>query len=91
MAAELPKTYNPADIEPDIIARWNQARAFHADPAASQPGPNGERGKEPYSILIPPPNVTAALHLGHALNNTLQDVLTRYHRMLGRNAMWMPG
>ncbi|MEX0744016.1 MAG: valine--tRNA ligase, partial [Phycisphaeraceae bacterium] len=87
MATELPKTYSPADIESTIIARWSAANAFHADPAAS----TGPQGKEPYSILIPPPNVTAALHLGHALNNTLQDVLTRYHRMLGRNAMWMPG
>ncbi|MFA9479294.1 valine--tRNA ligase [Phycisphaerales bacterium AB-hyl4] len=91
MAPELPKTYQPADIEQQVIARWSAANAFHADPADSAPTAEGKRGQEPYSILIPPPNVTAALHLGHALNNTLQDVLTRYHRMLGRNAMWMPG
>jgi valyl-tRNA synthetase len=80
--AELPKAYVPSDAEGAVRARWAEARCFHADPAA--PG-------EPYSIFIPPPNVTAALHLGHAFNNSLQDLLTRYHRMRGSNTLWMPG
>ncbi len=79
---ELAKTYSAADVEPEIAARWEQANAFHAEPDPSKP---------PYSIVIPPPNVTAALHMGHGLNNTLQDILTRHHRMRGFNAMWMPG
>ncbi|MEX0886064.1 MAG: valine--tRNA ligase [Phycisphaeraceae bacterium] len=79
---DLPSMYRPADVETEVLERWLAAKAFHARP--DDPG-------EAYSIVIPPPNVTAALHLGHALNNTLQDVLTRYHRMLGRNALWMPG
>ncbi len=80
--SELPTTYRPADVEPAVLERWLDSRAFHAVPDADG---------ESYAILIPPPNVTAALHLGHALNNTLQDVLVRHHRMLGRNALWMPG
>ncbi len=79
---ELPKTFKPADIEPAVLQRWNGANAFHAEP--------GDPG-QPYAIVIPPPNVTAALHLGHALNNTLQDILIRWRRMCGDNAMWMPG
>ena len=78
----LPKSYTPAQAEPEIRDRWDRARAFHADPNAEG---------EPYCILIPPPNVTAALHLGHAFNNTLQDVLTRYHRLRGSKTLWMPG
>ncbi|MEM7286893.1 MAG: class I tRNA ligase family protein, partial [Actinomycetota bacterium] len=82
-ATELPKAYVPADAEAAITARWADADVFHAEPVAD--------GAETYSIVIPPPNVTAALHLGHALNNTLQDVLVRYHRMLGATTLWMPG
>lgn len=82
---ELPKSYTPGDVEADIRRRWDESGAFHAEP-----DPTGARG-EPYCILIPPPNVTAALHLGHAFNNTLQDVLVRYHRMRGFNTLWMPG
>ncbi len=78
----LPPQYTPADVEADVAARWDAADAFHAEP--SDPG-------EPFSIVIPPPNVTAALHLGHALNNTIQDVLTRAHRMKGFNTVWVPG
>src|SRR5687768_18571816 len=81
-ATDLPKTYDPALIEAAATAAWNRENAFHAEP--TDPGP-------PYSIVIPPPNVTAALHLGHALNNTIQDILTRWHRMLGDNACWLPG
>lgn len=82
MSSELAPMYVPADVEPDITRLWNKENAFHAEPT--------DKGV-PYSIVIPPPNVTAALHMGHALNNTLQDILTRYHRMAGFNAMWMPG
>ena len=82
--SELPKTYVPAESEAEVAKRWAAAKAFAA---ASQPNPS-----EPtYSVVIPPPNVTAALHLGHALNNTLQDVLVRYHRMLGDHTLWIAG
>jgi len=84
--AMLPKSYQPADWEPVVRERWENSRCFHAEPRDTTEG-----GREPYCILIPPPNVTAALHLGHALNNTLQDVLVRYHRMRGYNTLWMPG
>jgi valyl-tRNA synthetase len=79
---QLAKAYTPTEAESFAWDRWQQSNCFHANP--------GDPGA-PYSIFIPPPNVTAALHLGHALNNTLQDVLTRHHRMRGMNAMWMPG
>src|SRR5688572_25327270 len=82
MSTDLPKTYDPRSVESEALRVWNAARLFHAEP--TDPG-------EPYSIVIPPPNVTAALHLGHALNNTLQDILTRWRRMAGDNAVWMPG
>ncbi|MEZ6192406.1 MAG: valine--tRNA ligase [Phycisphaerales bacterium] len=85
---ELAKQYRPEDVESEVAKRWHHANAFHAEP--SPPQASGLRPR-PYSIVIPPPNVTAALHMGHALNNTLQDILTRWHRMLGDNAMWMPG
>jgi valyl-tRNA synthetase len=82
---ELPKSYVPAEHERQIRARWEESGVFHAVPRRE-----GD-DRPPYCILIPLPNVTAALHLGHALNNTLQDVLTRYHRMQGFNTLWMPG
>src|SRR3954468_21684288 len=82
MSTQLSKTYEPASIELEALRVWNDEKLFHAEPSA--PG-------NPYSIVIPPPNVTAALHLGHALNNTLQDILTRYHRMQGDNTVWLPG
>jgi valyl-tRNA synthetase len=82
---ELPKSYVPAEHEKRIRARWEGSGVFHALPR----GEGDDR--PPYCILIPLPNVTAPLHLGHALNNTLQDVLTRYHRMRGHNTLWMPG
>ncbi|MCC6229121.1 MAG: valine--tRNA ligase [Phycisphaerales bacterium] len=84
--AELPKQYRPADHESHTWTRWEAARAFHANPAHVVAG----LGK-PYSVVIPPPNVTDRLHLGHALNNTLQDILVRAHRMRGHEALWMPG
>ncbi|MCW5753445.1 MAG: valine--tRNA ligase [Phycisphaeraceae bacterium] len=85
-AGELPKQFRPRDHEDRVRQGWEAARAFHADPDRVLEG----RAK-PYAILIPPPNVTAALHLGHALNNTLQDVLARVHRMKGYETLWMPG
>src|SRR5438876_3648159 len=82
MSTDLPKAYDPRSVETESLRVWNDEKLFHAEPA--DPGP-------PYAIVIPPPNVTAALHLGHALNNTLQDILIRWHRMMGENTMWMPG
>ncbi len=82
MSNELPKTYEPAAIEAEAYRVWLDENCFHAEP--SSPG-------EPYSIVIPPPNVTGALHLGHAINSTLQDILIRKARMEGRNAVWIPG
>jgi len=79
-------SYNPTDHEGRIRARWAQARAFHGGPQRVRSG-----DKPPYCVLIPPPNVTGVLHLGHALNNTLQDILVRTHRMKGFETLWMPG
>ena len=84
---ELPKSYTPSEAEAPARALWDREGSFHAVP--NQPSDGGD--PSPFCILIPPPNVTAALHLGHAFNNTLQDVLTRYHRMRGFNTLWMPG
>lgn len=88
----LPKVYKPVEHEGRIRDKWERSGAFHAEPIRTQegattPGP----AKRPYSIVIPPPNVTAALHLGHALNNTIQDILIRAHRMMGYETLWMPG
>src|SRR5450432_2568545 len=82
MSTDLPKTYEPAAVEAQAYDVWMKENLFHAEPA----GPG-----DPYSIVIPPPNVTGALHLGHAINNTLQDILIRTHRMRGFNALWIPG
>jgi valyl-tRNA synthetase len=82
MKTELAKSYTPKDAEGEVRAKWEQHRAFHADL---------DGGGEPFCVMIPPPNVTAALHLGHAFNNTLQDLLVRYHRMKGDLTLWMPG
>ena len=79
---ELPKAYEPSAVESELYADWERAGLFHADPEA--PG-------EPFSIVIPPPNVTGSLHVGHALDNTIQDVIIRRERMRGRNAVWIPG
>ena len=80
--AELDKIYDPKSVEGPMYQAWLAAGAFHADPA---------KGGKTYTIVIPPPNVTAALHLGHALNNTLQDIMVRWKRMAGFNTLWMPG
>ncbi len=79
---ELASLYDPAQVEGPMYDLWQEGGHFHADPAA---------GGDPYAIVIPPPNVTAALHLGHALNNTLQDNMIRWRRMMGCNTLWMPG
>jgi len=81
-ALELPTRYDPKPVEAKWYRFWEERRCFHAE--AGRPG-------EPYAIVIPPPNVTGALHMGHALNNTLQDILIRWRRMQGRNTLWMPG
>jgi len=78
----LDKTYQPELVERRQYQRWEDSGAFRADPA----GPG-----EPYAIMIPPPNVTGSLHLGHAFNNTIQDILIRFQRMQGRNVLWQPG
>ena len=77
----LEKTYRPADFEGRLYDLWETNGGF-----AGRPG-----GAEPWCVMMPPPNVTGSLHMGHALNNTLQDVLTRYRRKSGRNALWQPG
>ena len=80
----LEKTYSPADIEARIHADWEKADAFKA-------GRADRAGAESYCVVIPPPNVTGSLHIGHALNNTLQDILCRYERLLGKDVLWQPG
>jgi len=79
---ELPKAYNPRDVEDAIYQSWEARGCFRAQVAPQ---------KKPYCIVIPPPNITGILHMGHALNNTVQDILIRYHRMTGYEALWMPG
>ena len=80
----MEKTFDAARAEPAIFARWMAAKAFAA-------GANAKPGAEPFCIMIPPPNVTGSLHMGHAFNNTLQDILTRWHRMRGFDVLWQPG
>lgn len=82
----MSKAYDPAATEPAMWSKWMDSGAFHADPDRVLSG-----DARPYCILIPPPNVTAALHLGHALNNSIQDILVRAHRMKGYETLWMPG
>ncbi|HEY6010433.1 MAG TPA: class I tRNA ligase family protein, partial [Nitrospirota bacterium] len=79
---ELPKAYEPGSVENKWYAFWTGNNYFHADENSPNP---------PFSIVIPPPNVTGSLHIGHALNSTLQDILVRWMRMSGRNTLWVPG
>ncbi len=79
---DLPTVYNPQETENKIFRFWEENDCFKADEKSDKP---------PYSIVIPPPNVTGVLHIGHALDNTLQDILVRYHRMSGYEALWVPG
>ena len=87
-AGELPSQYDHEGAQRRWYKVWEQRGYFHAEPGAKDAAGNV---KPPYTIVIPPPNVTGALHLGHALNNTLQDILIRMKRMQGFNALWMPG
>ncbi|TIR25951.1 MAG: valine--tRNA ligase [Mesorhizobium sp.] len=80
----LEKTYDAKTVEPKIAKIWEEADAFRA-------GAGAEEGAEAFTIVIPPPNVTGSLHMGHALNNTLQDILVRFERMRGKNVLWQPG
>jgi valyl-tRNA synthetase len=80
--AERPKNYDPKEIEPRWYAEWMARGYFHGDAAAP---------KAPFSIVIPPPNVTGSLHMGHALGTTIEDIFTRWRRMAAYNAMWLPG
>jgi valyl-tRNA synthetase len=82
MPTELPKAYDPKDAQQKWLAFWAEKGYFHSEP---------DPAKKPFTIVIPPPNVTGALHMGHALNNTLQDVLIRWRRQQGFDALWMPG
>ncbi len=82
MAKELEKQYNPQNVEDRLYAFWMDKGYFHAQ---------RDMNKKPYTIVIPPPNITGQLHMGHALDNTLQDILIRYHRMAGYDTLWLPG
>ena len=82
MAKELEKNYNPADIEKRTYDKWLEKKYFHAEV---------DRDKKPFTIVMPPPNITGQLHMGHALDNTLQDILIRFKRMQGYEALWVPG
>ncbi|WP_276929501.1 valine--tRNA ligase [Herbinix luporum] len=82
MKKELAKTYNPKDIEDKLYQKWLDKKYFRA---------TVDRSKKPFTIVIPPPNITGQLHMGHALDNTLQDILIRFKRMQGYNALWQPG
>ncbi|WP_027296705.1 valine--tRNA ligase [Robinsoniella sp. KNHs210] len=82
MSKELAKTYDPKGIEDRLYDKWMNKKYFHAEV---------DRSKKPFTIVMPPPNVTGQLHMGHALDNTMQDILIRYKRMQGYNALWQPG
>ena len=80
----MEKSFDAAEAEPRILEKWDAANAFAA-------GANAKPGADPFCIMIPPPNVTGSLHMGHAFNNTLQDILVRWHRMRGFDTLWQPG
>ena len=82
MSKELAKTYDPHGIEDRLYAKWLEKKYFHAEV---------DENKKPFTIVIPPPNITGQLHMGHALDNTMQDILIRFKRMQGYNALWQPG
>ena len=82
MKKELAKSYQPHDFEDRIYSMWNENGCFRADP---------DPKKKPYTIVIPPPNITGQLHMGHALDETLQDILIRWKRMSGYSTLWLPG
>ena len=82
MQKELAKNYDPKEIEDRLYEKWESKKYFHAEP---------DETKEPFTIVIPPPNITGQLHMGHALDNTMQDILARFKRMQGYNTLWQPG
>ena len=82
MAKEMAKAYNPKEVEDKIYDFWQEGNYFHAEV---------DKDKKPYTIVMPPPNITGQLHMGHALDNTLQDILIRWRRMQGYSALWLPG
>ena len=82
MSKELAKTYSPNEIEDKLYQKWLDKKYFHAEV---------DRSRKPFTIVMPPPNITGQLHMGHALDNTMQDILIRYKRMQGYNALWQPG
>ncbi|MEG0152667.1 MAG: class I tRNA ligase family protein, partial [Cellulosilyticaceae bacterium] len=79
---ELEKVYDPSIVEERLYNNWMEKGYFHAEV---------DKNKKPFTIMMPPPNITGALHMGHALDNTMQDILIRYKRMQGYSALWMPG
>ena len=79
---ELPKTYSPSEFEDRLYKFWCDNNYFTPDPSDNRPS---------FSVVIPPPNVTGQLHMGHALDETLQDIIVRYKRMQGFNTLWVPG
>ena len=79
---ELAKTYDPSVVEDRLYNEWLEKKYFHTEV---------DKSKEPYTIVMPPPNITGQLHMGHALDNTIQDILIRWKRMSGYNALWIPG
>ena len=82
MAKELAKSYQPSQFEDKIYDFWMKGNYFHAE---------ADKDKKPYTIVMPPPNITGQLHIGHALDETLQDILIRWKRMSGYSALWLPG
>ena len=82
MRKELEKNYNPADIEGRLYQKWLDKKYFHA---------KVNKDKKPFTIVMPPPNITGKLHMGHALDNTMQDIIIRFKRMQGYEALWLPG
>ena len=82
MARELPKVYEPQSVETEIYRMWQEGGYFHTE---------RDEHKKPYTIVMPPPNVTGQLHMGHAMDNTMQDILIRSKRMQGYAALWVPG
>src|SRR5262245_51622767 len=78
----LEKTYNPREVEERLYRQWEESGIFRA---------GNKPNAKPYTIVIPPPNVTGSLHIGHALNNTIQDILVRFERMRGKDVLWQPG
>ena len=82
MEKNLAKTYNPKDFEDRIYESWEKNGCFR---------PSGDKSKETFTIVMPPPNITGQLHMGHALDHTLQDVLTRWKRLQGFDTLWLPG